>query len=810
MKSSLNPGENIPAPTLSLLKGVSPEYFHYQDSDRELFRNKLRSFVPPDAFDVHAHIYDIRHILPVSDGNTPSLIMDAASAEIDHRQLLSCMEQWMEDRVVRNGLYFPFPARNLNCPESNEFLAKAIRNSPGSRGLMMVSPDDNPADVEAQLTRHGFVGFKVYHVFAHRQETFQAEQGEFLPEWLWEIADRRGLAIMMHMVLSRALSDPRNLSYIRRSCLRYPNARLILAHAARGFNAGHTVDAIDGLRGLPNVYFDTSAVCEPTAMEAIIRAFGVTRLMYGSDFPVSECRGRSLSVGDGFFWIYDNNTEWSGWLHASPQLIGLESLLSVRQACRTMHLTDSDVERIFRTNAMELLGMHQADTEIVQDQYRHAKSLIPGGTQLLSKRPEMFAPEQWPAYFEQAIGCEVIDTAGRRLIDMSHCGILSCILGFADPDVNAAVIRRVTLGNMATQQTRDEVQLAELLTEIHPWADQARFARCGGESMSVAVRIARTATGKNRIAVCGYHGWQDWYLAANLPSRSPSGTPAESTSHRKLDEHLLPGLQPAGVPEGLAGTVVTFRYNQLEELDRAIAECGDDLAAIVMEPTRSTDPQQGFLEGVRERATRLGIPLIFDEISSGWRLCLGGAHRLYGVDPDIAVFAKALGNGFAMGAVIGRREVMQAAQDSFISSTFWTEGVGPAAAVACIRKMMRVNVPAHLAEMGSLVMEGWKNLAARHNLRVNIGGRPASCSLSFAHPQSAAIMTLMTTRMLEHGYLVAASCSLTMAHQKHHVEGYLHALDQVFAEIAEAIAADDIMARLKGPVKHSAFSRLVD
>jgi glutamate-1-semialdehyde 2,1-aminomutase len=433
----------------------------------------------------------------------------------------------------------------------------------------------------------------------------------------------------------------------------------------------------------------------------------------------------------------------------------------------------------------------------VQALYREAKKLIPGGTQLLSKRPEMFAPGQWPAYYDQAIGCEVIDTDGRRFIDMSHCGILSCILGFADPDVNAAVIRRVHLGAMATQQTADEVELARLLTQIHPWADQARFTRGGGEAMAVAVRIARAATRRDRVAVCGYHGWHDWYLAANL-------------SGQQLDSHLLPGLMPAGVPRELAGTVATFRYNRLDELDEALRRCGDDLAAIVMEPTRNIDPDPGFLEGVHERADRHGAVLIFDEISAGWRLCLGGAHRLYGVSPDLAVFAKAMSNGFAMAAVIGRAAVMQAAQESFISSTFWTEGVGPAAAVAAVKKMMRVDVPAHLARLGTQVMEGWRTLGARHGLPLTVSGRPASCSLSFAHPQNAALLTLLTTRMLDHGFLAGGSCSLTLAHDQHHVERYLAALDRVFAELAAAIAAGDVTSRLAGPVKHSTFTRLVD
>jgi glutamate-1-semialdehyde 2,1-aminomutase len=789
------------APAFPILNTADVHRFPAREEDRRLFERLLHDFVPPDAFDAHAHLYDLRHLAPEA---APEDF--AGSSEIGLEPLIEKMRQWMGDRVVSNGLYFPFPMKHVDCRAANRFLAKSLKGHPGSRGLMLVRPQDDPVEVEREFQDYGFSGFKVYHVFADRPETFLAEQHEFLPEWIWELSHQHEACIMMHMVLPRALGDPRNQSYIRQHCLKYPSAKLILAHAARGFNAGHTVEGIHLLRGLENVWYDSSAICEPSALEAILETCGPARLMYGSDFPVSELRGRCISIGDGFYWLHDHNAEWDGWLHAQPTLVGIESLLALRQACRTLKLIDSDIEKIFATNARQILGLSQASGETVREQYRQAKQIIPGGTQLLSKRPEMFAPDQWPAYFEQAIGCEVIDTSGRRFIDMSHCGILSCILGFADPDVNAAVIRRVHLGAMSTQQTFDEVELAELLTEIHPWAERARFTRSGGEAMAVAVRTARAYSGRTKLAVCGYHGWHDWYLAANLAAADE----ADPQTARQLDQHLLPGLEPCGVPNELVGTVATFRYNQLEELDDALIRCGDDLAAIVMEPTRGVDPAPGFLEGVRERADRAGVPLIFDEISAGWRYCLGGAHRLYGVNPDVAVFAKAMSNGFAMGAIIGRKEVMQACQESFISSTFWTEGVGPAAAIAAIRKMMKIDVPAHLYQLGTRVMEGWRSLAEKRDLPITVAGRPASCRLQFQHPENDALLTLMTTRMLDRGFLTAGSCSLTWAHQREHVERYLSALDEVFGELAEAIAMDDIPSRLKGPVKHSGFRRLVD
>jgi glutamate-1-semialdehyde 2,1-aminomutase len=258
----------------------------------------------------------------------------------------------------------------------------------------------------------------------------------------------------------------------------------------------------------------------------------------------------------------------------------------------------------------------------------------------------------------------------------------------------------------------------------------------------------------------------------------------------------------------LEGTALTFHYNKLDQLDALIAKHGREMAAIVMEPTRQTDPDPGFLEGIRERCDKLGTPLIFDEISIGWRLGLGGAHLQYGVDPDIAVFAKALGNGFPIGAIIGNRETMQAAQSSFISSTFWTEGVGPAAAVACVRKMMKHDVPSHLRHIGSLVIEGWQVLGRKHKLPVETPGRPELALLAFDHPEAAALTTLLTARMLDRGYLAAAGFNATLAHQPRHVTAYLAALDEVFAELHTAIDCGNIAKYIGGPVKHTGFARL--
>jgi glutamate-1-semialdehyde 2,1-aminomutase len=615
---------------------------------------------------------------------------------------------------------------------------------------------------------------------------------------------------MLHMVKPRALADAAHQRYIRERCLAYPHAKLVLAHCARGFNPRHTVEGIDSLRGLDNVFFDNSANCEATAHEAILRAFGPTRLFFGLDHPVSSILGRCVGIGDGFLWTNDAGIDWSRQTLSQPTLVGIENLLALRQACQTMHLNDRDIELIFGGAARQMLRLPPAKPTVdVQAQYREAKAIFPGGTQLLSKRPELFAPDQWPAYYEEARGCEVIDTEGRKFIDMSTGGILACVLGYADPDVNAAVMRRVQAGSMSTLQSHDEVELAKKLLAIHPWAAMARLTRTGGESMAVAVRTARAFTGRDHVAICGYHGWHDWYLAANLPDPRAAATGADSGA---LAGHLLPGLEPAGVPRSLGGLTHTFTYNKLDELDRIFATHGPDLAAVVMEPTRGVDPEPGFLEAVRDRCTKNGTLLVFDEITIGWRLCLGGAHLKFGVEPDLAAFAKAISNGFALGAVIGTRPVMEAVQTSFISSAYWTEAVGPAAGLAAVGKMQRIDVPAHLSRIGSLVMEGWRRLAEKHALPLRAAGRPENASLVFDHPEAAALQTLVTARMLGRGFLAAGYFNAMLAHEPRHVEAYLAALDEVCCELRDALGDEPaaLRRRIGGPVKHTGFARLVN
>jgi glutamate-1-semialdehyde 2,1-aminomutase len=428
--------------------------------------------------------------------------------------------------------------------------------------------------------------------------------------------------------------------------------------------------------------------------------------------------------------------------------------------------------------------------------YRKARTRIPGGTQLLSKRPEMFLPEQWPAYYARAQGAEIWDLDGRQYIDMSYSGIGSCILGYADPDVNNAVRAAIDAGSMCTLNCPEEVELADLLCELHPWAGMVRYARCGGEAMAVAVRIARARTAREKIAFCGYHGWHDWYLAANLPGEGA------------LEGHLLPGLAPAGVPASLSGTALPFHYNRLDELEQIVSANPGELAAIVMEPIRSTEPAPGFLESVRSLARDSGAVLIFDEVTAAFRKNTGGAHLCYGVTPDIAVFAKAISNGYPMAAIIGRGDAMKAAQDSFISSTYWTERIGPAAALATIHKHRRLDVQRQLDKIGRMVQAGWSAAASGAGLPITVSGLPALSHFTINLENAQAVRTLFTQMMLERGFLATNAFYAMYAHTEQHVEKYLTAVGEVFQQLATAVDRNEVERLLRGPVAHSGFHRL--
>ncbi len=489
-----------------------------------------------------------------------------------------------------------------------------------------------------------------------------------------------------------------------------------------------------------------------------------------------------------FRWTVDERADFevirNVFAHFSPEIhFSWKQVLQLQQNHPELFATNQTIIR----NEGALMGTGQK-------LWKRAKQVIPGGNMLLSKRAEMFLPDQWPAYFSKAKGCKVWDLDGNEYIDMSIMGIGTNTLGYGHPEVDEAVLCTMQAGNMSTLNCPEEVYLAEKLIELHPWADMARFARSGGEANAIAIRIARAASGKDKIAICGYHGWHDWYLSANLGD------------DKSLDGHLLPGLEPNGVPRNLKGTVFPFRYNDFKELQALVD--AHEIGVIKMEVVRNMEPENEFLHKVRDLATQHNIVLIFDECTSGFRETFGGLHLKYGVEPDMAMFGKALGNGYAITAIIGRREIMEAAQSTFISSTFWTERIGPTAALKTLEVMAREKSWEKITKTGLDIRRRWQQLGDKHGLGIEHWGLPALTGFTIKSEQSIAYKTLITQEMLSKGYLAGNSVYVCTEHTPEVLDRFYEALDPVFSLIQECEQGRDVMSLLKGPICHAGFNRL--
>ncbi|WNV03782.1 aminotransferase class III-fold pyridoxal phosphate-dependent enzyme [Candidatus Methylospira mobilis] len=414
---------------------------------------------------------------------------------------------------------------------------------------------------------------------------------------------------------------------------------------------------------------------------------------------------------------------------------------------------------------------------------------------LLAKRPESFLPDLWPAYFSKAKGCRVWDMDGNEYIDMSIMGIGAHLLGYGHPAVDEAVCKVIADGNMSTLNGPEEVYLAEKLIELHPWADMARFARTGSDANAVAIRIARAASGRDKVAFCGFHGWHDWYMSASHDDKDC------------LAQQFLPGLEPNGIPKTLSGTALPFVYNDYASLETLVQQ--HDIGAIKLEIARHTEPQDGFLHQVRKLASERGIVLIFDECTSGFRETLGGVHKRYDVEPDMALFGKTLGNGYAISAILGKRQIMEAAQTSLISSTFWTDRIGPAAALKTLEIMEQTAPWDAVIRTGFEIRQGWQHLADKYDVPIRHWGLPSMARINFPCTNNGlAYKTLITQEMLARGYLAANSVFVCIEHRPDIIAGFFEALDPVFALIGECEHGRDVTALLKGPVCHGSFKRV--
>ena len=420
--------------------------------------------------------------------------------------------------------------------------------------------------------------------------------------------------------------------------------------------------------------------------------------------------------------------------------------------------------------------------------YNYAKTLIPGGTTLFSKRSELYLPYKWPAYFTRAKRINVWDLKGNKYLDM-FCAVGTSVLGYSNAKVNKSVLKNIYKGNMTTLNCPEEVSLAKQIIKQHPWASMAKFTRGGGEANALAIRIARSFTKKKNVAFCGYHGWHDWYLSANINSK------------KNLDQHLMSGLNYDGIPENLRNTSFPFPYNNIEYLIKLINK--KKIGIIKMEVMRNIEPQNNFLQKVRDLCNKKKIILIFDECTSGYREIMGGIHLKFKVNPDMAIFGKALGSGYAINAIIGKKQIMKKAENTFISSTFWGERIGYTAALASIKEFKRLNVFKKIENNGKMIKNIWYDLSKKHNVPIKVEGTNAIPSFEFCNNHSPK-KTFLTQEMLKNKILATNLIYVTIFHNRNNIKKYIKILDKVFRDISKK----NIKSILKSKVCFKPINRI--
>ena len=431
--------------------------------------------------------------------------------------------------------------------------------------------------------------------------------------------------------------------------------------------------------------------------------------------------------------------------------------------------------------------------------YRRADRLIAGRTHLFGRRAELHAQGISPVYSHRQQGCRLWDVDGNEYLDF-NLGAGSVLLGHAFPSVVRAVQEQAARGTGLTVNHPLEIEAAEQLAEIVPCAEMVRFCKGGGESDMVAIRIARAATGRDKVAFCGYHGWHDWYLSG------------QSGPGAALEKHLMHGITPLGVPKSLVDTTLAFEYNNLDSLRKLLEENRGEVACVIMEAARTYTPEPGYLEGVRRLTRDHGVVLIFDEVVTGFRTALGGAQEYFGVVPDMATFAKCISNGFALGAVVGKREIMQVALDSFISSVYWAEATGLAACKATLQEYRTRKVSRIIQEIGQSFMKGLSGIFQDLGLPFQVIGLPSFPAMVFEGvpgEQNAAATTLYLQETAKRGLIGGPGFMFCIQHSQADLNQALERIGDALTVVGKALEEGDPVKYLECPVKQSGFRRLV-
>ena len=405
-----------------------------------------------------------------------------------------------------------------------------------------------------------------------------------------------------------------------------------------------------------------------------------------------------------------------------------------------------------------------------------AEKSIPLGSQTFSKSRLCFPYGAAPLFLERGLGAEVWDVDGNKYIDFAS-GLLAISLGYCDPDINAAVTEQLNKGSIFSLPHRLETEVAEKLIELIPCAEMVRFGKNGTDATSACIRLARAITGREHVAVCGYHGWQDWYIGSTT-------------------RHL-------GVPECVRELTHKFEYNNLDSLTQIFTEHPDQIAAVILEPMNVAWPEPDFLPGLRKLCDAHGTLLIFDETITGFRNHLGGAQTLFGVTPDLAAFGKGMANGFPLSAVVGKREYMRRMEDIFFSGTYGGDAIALAAANAVIDKMCALDVPAILTRKGQQLLDSLNALLKEINAPAWLGtaGHPSWSFLTVADSANHSVWILksyLIQELCKNGILTLGSHNLNLSHTEEHIDTLLNVYQKIIPELIHLDATNQVESALDG------------
>ena len=403
--------------------------------------------------------------------------------------------------------------------------------------------------------------------------------------------------------------------------------------------------------------------------------------------------------------------------------------------------------------------------------WKKSKKIILRGNSLFSKNPENYS-KNWPVYFVKAKGCNIWSIDRKKYIDFSYMGIGTNILGYSNSKIDNHVKKIINKGTMSTLNCVEEVALSERLLKMHKWSSMCKFTRTGAEASAVAIRIGRIYSKKNKIAICGYHGWHDWYLSVNLKGK------------KKLDTHLFKNLNIDGVDKNLKNSSIAFKHNDLNSF-KNIVKKNKDIGVVIMEVERFEEVQKEFLKYIREYTNKNKITLIFDECTSGFRQTFGGLHLKYNINPDICILGKALGNGYPINAVIGTKTVMESAENSFISSTFWSDRIGPAAALKTLDVMKKERSWLKLKNLGSFFKKNFRSVLNKHKISGEIIGTGSLLKFVIHNLDDNSLKKFFATEMLKERILASNVIYLSTAHTKTLLKKYFTSMDKVLFKLKQ-------------------------